>query len=225
MKGGSEKTEFAALATIFAPACTIVARPRHSLRRSRRLAVPRRLSMSTTVTFVPGNQRFTAFFCGIPFGVRLGSCVSPECATAGAGTPHSADFHDSADPFTLLERFIVHRFVRHCNSWFAINGFDAALALPGAGTCGILHRRRPTERGHYSDHTGTVDGTGRARGGTAVPFKLYKVERHRRITVLSRGGNRTPSKGSRQCKGVVLDSPCSTVPLACRKERSELRRN
>jgi hypothetical protein len=52
-------------------------------------------------------------------------------------------------------------------------------------------------------------------GVPLMPFKMYKVDDGTgEITVLSRGGNRTPSRGSHvQVKGSFATWPCST---ACR---------
>jgi hypothetical protein len=85
--------------------------------------------------------------------------------------------------------------------------------------------------GHYSDHTVTVDGTVTSSWGVPlVPFKMYKVDDGTgEITVLSRGGNRTPSKGSHvKVKGVVRDvAMFNGMPLGLHLEERDLdiRRN
>lgn len=85
--------------------------------------------------------------------------------------------------------------------------------------------------GHYSDRTVTVDGTVTSSWGVPlVPFKMYKVDDGTgEITVLSRGGNRTPSKGSRvKVKGVVRDvAMFNGTPLGLHLEERDLdiRRN
>ncbi len=82
-------------------------------------------------------------------------------------------------------------------------GFAAfSLALALSACAGML--RNPDiadvkrNAGHYSDRTVTLDGTVTSSWGVPlVPFKMYKVDDGTgEITVLSRGGNRTPSKGS-----------------------------
>jgi hypothetical protein len=90
-----------------------------------------------------------------------------------------------------------------------------SLAVVLSACSGVL--RRPDiadvkrNAGHYSDHTVTVDG------GTGE------------ITVLSRGGNRTPSKGSHvKVKGVVRDvAMFNGMPLGLHLEERDLdiRRN
>ena len=85
--------------------------------------------------------------------------------------------------------------------------------------------------GHYSDRTVTVDGTVTSSWGVPlVPFKMYKVDDGTgEITVLSRGGNRTPSKGSHvKVKGVVRDvAMFNGTPLGLHLEERDLdiRRN
>ena len=85
--------------------------------------------------------------------------------------------------------------------------------------------------GHYSDRTVTVDGTVTSSWGVPlVPFKMYKVDDGTgEMTVLSRGGNRTPSKGSRvKVKGVVRDvAMFNGMPLGLHLEERDLdiRRN
>src|SRR5687768_14302587 len=85
--------------------------------------------------------------------------------------------------------------------------------------------------GHYSDRTVTVDGTVTSSwGAPLVPFKMYKVDDGTgEITVLSRGGNRTPSKGSHvKVKGVVRDvAMFNGMPLGLHLEERDIdfRRN
>ena len=85
--------------------------------------------------------------------------------------------------------------------------------------------------GHYSDRTVTLDGTVTSSWGVPlVPFKMYKVDDGTgEMTVLSRGGNRTPSKGSRvKVKGVVRDvAMFNGMPLGLHIEERDLdiRRN
>ena len=110
-----------------------------------------------------------------------------------------------------------------------------ALALALSACSGIL--RNPDiadvkrNAGHYADHTVTVDGTVTSSWGVPLlPFKLYKVEDGTgEITVLSRGGNRTPSRGSHvKVKGVVRDvAMFNGMPLGLHLEERDLdiRRN
>jgi len=85
--------------------------------------------------------------------------------------------------------------------------------------------------GHYSDRTVTLDGTVTSSWGVPlVPFKMYKVDDGTgEMTVLSRGGNRTPSRGSRvKVKGVVRDvAVFNGMPLGLHLEERDLdiRRN
>ena len=85
--------------------------------------------------------------------------------------------------------------------------------------------------GHYSDRTVTVNGTVTSSWGVPlVPFKMYKVDDGTgEITVLARGGNRTPSNGSRvKVKGVVRDvAMFNGMPLGLHLEERDLdiRRN
>jgi hypothetical protein len=85
--------------------------------------------------------------------------------------------------------------------------------------------------GHYSDRTVTLDGTVTSSWGVPlVPFKMYKVDDGTgEMTVLSRGGNRTPSRGSRvKVKGVVRDvAMFNGMPLGLHLEERDLdiRRN
>jgi hypothetical protein len=112
-----------------------------------------------------------------------------------------------------------------------------ALALMAvvSGCAGIL--RNPDiadvkqNSGHYSDRTVTLDGTVTSSWGVPlVPFKMYKVDDGTgEITVLSRGGNRTPVKGSHvKVKGVVRDvAVFNGMPLGLHLEERDLdiRRN
>jgi DNA/RNA endonuclease YhcR with UshA esterase domain len=115
----------------------------------------------------------------------------------------------------------------------AVAAFSLALVLSAcAGTL-----RNPDiadvkqNAGHYSDRTVTVDGTVTSSWGVPlVPFKMYKVDDGTgEITVLARGGNRTPSKGSRvKVKGVVRDvAMFNGMPLGLHLEERDLdiRRN
>ena len=109
------------------------------------------------------------------------------------------------------------------------------LALALSACSGIL--RNPDigdvkrNAGHYADHTVTVDGTVTSSWGVPLlPFKLYKVEDGTgEITVLSRGGNRTPSRGNHvKVKGVVRDvAMFNGMPLGLHLEERDLdiRRN
>ena len=104
-----------------------------------------------------------------------------------------------------------------------------------SGCAGIL--RNPDiadvkrNSGHYSDRTVTFDGTVTSAWGVPlVPFKMYKVDDGTgEITVLSRGGNRTPVKGSHvKVKGVVRDvAVFNGMPLGLHLEERDLdvRRN
>ena len=114
-----------------------------------------------------------------------------------------------------------------------VAAFSLALALSAcAGTL-----RHPDigdvtrNAGRYSDRTVTVDGTVTSSWGVPlVPFKMYKVDDGTgEITVLSRGGNRTPSRGSHvKVKGVVRDvAMFNGTPLGLHLEERDLdiRRN
>jgi hypothetical protein len=85
--------------------------------------------------------------------------------------------------------------------------------------------------GHYSDRTVTLNGTVTSAWGVPlVPFKMYKVDDGTgEMTVLSRGGNRTPVKGSHvKVKGVVRDvAVFNGMPLGLHLEERDLdiRRN
>jgi hypothetical protein len=110
-----------------------------------------------------------------------------------------------------------------------------SLAVVVAGCAGIL--RNPDiadlrrNAGHYSDRTVTLNGTVTSSWGVPlVPFKMYKVDDGTgEITVLSRGGNRTPVNGSRvKVKGVVRDvAVFNGMPLGLHLEERDLdiRRN
>lgn len=110
-----------------------------------------------------------------------------------------------------------------------------SLALMVSACAGIL--RSPDiadvkrNAGHYSDRTVTVDGTVISSWGVPlVPFKMYKIDDGTgEITVLSRGGNRTPSRGSHvKVKGVVRDvAMFNGMPLGLHLEERDLdiRRN
>jgi hypothetical protein len=109
------------------------------------------------------------------------------------------------------------------------------VAIAVASCAGIL--RNPDiadvqrNAGHYSDRTVTFDGTVTSSWGVPlVPFKMYKVDDGTgEITVLSRGGNRTPVKGSHvKVKGVVRDvAVFNGMPLGLHLEERDLdiRRN
>jgi hypothetical protein len=110
-----------------------------------------------------------------------------------------------------------------------------ALAIVVTGCAGLL--RNPDiaavrqNSGHYSDRTVTLDGTVTSAWGVPlVPFKMYKVDDGTgEITVLSRGGNRTPVKGSHvKVKGIVRDvAVFNGMPLGLHLEERDLdiRRN
>jgi DNA/RNA endonuclease YhcR with UshA esterase domain len=80
--------------------------------------------------------------------------------------------------------------------------------------------------GHYADRTVTLDGTVTSAWGLPlVPFKFYKVDDGTgEMTVLSRGGNRTPIKGSHvKVKGVVRDvAVFNGMPLGLHLEERDL---
>jgi len=110
-----------------------------------------------------------------------------------------------------------------------------SLALTLSACSGIL--RNPDiadvkrNAGHYSDRTVTLDGRVTSSWGVPLmPFKMYKVDDGSgEITVLSRGGNRTPSRGSHvKVKGVVRDvAMFNGMPLGLHLEERDLdiRRN
>jgi hypothetical protein len=110
-----------------------------------------------------------------------------------------------------------------------------SLAVIVASCAGILRNPDIAEvhrnAGHYSDRTVTFDGTVTSSWGVPlVPFKMYKVDDGTgEITVLSRGGNRTPVKGSHvKVKGVVRDvAVFNGMPLGLHLEERDLdiRRN
>jgi len=109
------------------------------------------------------------------------------------------------------------------------------LTVAVASCAGILRNPDIAEvqrnAGHYSDRTVTLDGTVTSSWGVPlVPFKMYKVDDGTgEITVLSRGGNRTPVKGSHvKVKGVVRDvAVFNGMPLGLHLEERDLdvRRN
>lgn len=115
----------------------------------------------------------------------------------------------------------------------AVMAFSLALLL--SACAGIL--RNPDiadvqrNAGHYADRTVTVNGTVTSSWGVPlVPFKIYKVDDGTgEMTVLSRGGARTPVKGSRvKVKGVVRDiAVFNGMPLGLHLEERDLdiRRN
>ncbi len=114
-------------------------------------------------------------------------------------------------------------------------GLALLLAVVVSGCAGIM--RSPDiadvqrNAGHYSDRTVTLDGTVTSSWGVPlVPFKMYKVDDGTgEMTVLSRGGNRTPVKGSHvKVKGVVRDvAVFNGMPLGLHLEERDLdiRRN
>jgi hypothetical protein len=115
-------------------------------------------------------------------------------------------------------------------------GFTALLVALALSACaGIL--RNPDiadvrqNAGHYSDRTVTLNGTVTSSWGVPlVPFRMYKVDDGTgEMTVLSRGGERTPSKGSHvKVKGVVRDvAMFNGMPLGLHLEERDLdiRRN
>ena len=113
-----------------------------------------------------------------------------------------------------------------------IPAFLLAIVVAGCATFGnrdIADVRR--NAGHYSDRTVTLDGTiTSAWSVPLVPFKMYKVDDGTgEMTVLSRGGNRTPMKGSHvRVRGVVRDvAVVNGMPLGLHLEEKDLdiRRN
>jgi len=148
-------------------------------------------------------------------------------------SPHSANVHDARA--ALFNAVYVNR-LAEVKMKFIARGFAVfSLALAFSACAGTL--RHPDiadvkrNAGHYSDHTVTVDGTVTSSWGVPlVPFKMYKVDDGTgEITVLSRGGNRTPSKGSRvKVKGVVRDvAMFNGLPLGLHLEERDvdIRRN
>jgi hypothetical protein len=105
-----------------------------------------------------------------------------------------------------------------------------SLAIMLSACAGVL--RNPniaevkTNTGHYADHTVTLDGTVTSAWGVPlVPFKFYKVDDGTgEMTVLSRGGSRTPVKGSHvKVKGVVRDvAVFNGMPLGLHLEERDL---
>jgi hypothetical protein len=105
-----------------------------------------------------------------------------------------------------------------------------SLAIMLSACAGVL--RSPniadvkTNAGHYADHTVTLDGTVTSSWGVPlVPYKFYKVDDGTgEMTVLSRGGTRTPVKGSHvKVKGVVRDvAVFNGLPLGLHLEERDL---
>jgi hypothetical protein len=105
-----------------------------------------------------------------------------------------------------------------------------SLAVMLSACAGVL--RSPdiadvkTNAGHYADRTVTLDGRVTSSWGVPLlPFKFYKVDDGTgEMTVLSRGGNRTPVKGSHvKVKGVVRDvAVFSGMPLGLHLEERDL---
>lgn len=88
-----------------------------------------------------------------------------------------------------------------CALVLLISGCAASLRNPNIAD--LKH-----DAGHYADRTVTIDGmVTNSWGVPLVPFKLYKVDDGTgEMTVLSRGGQRTPVKGSHvRVKGIVRD--------------------
>ena len=110
----------------------------------------------------------------------------------------------------------------------AVTAFSLALLL--SACAGILRNPDISDvqrnSGHYADRTVTLDGTVTSSWGVPlVPFKLYKVDDGTgEMTVLSRGGNRTPVKGSHvKVKGVVRDvAVFNGMPLGLHLEERDL---
>ena len=80
--------------------------------------------------------------------------------------------------------------------------------------------------GHYADRTVTLDGTVTSSWGVPLmPFKLYNVDDGTgEMTVVSRGGVRTPVKGSHvKVRGVVRDiAVFNGTPLGLHLEERDL---
>ena len=110
----------------------------------------------------------------------------------------------------------------------AVMAFSLAIML--SACAGVL--RNPDiadvqrNAGHYADRTVTLDGTVTSSWGVPlVPFKLYKVDDGTgEMTVLSRGGARTPVKGSHvKVRGVVRDvAVFNGMPLGLHLEERDL---
>lgn len=110
----------------------------------------------------------------------------------------------------------------------AVTAFSLAIML--SACAGVL--RNPDigdvkrNAGHYADRTVTLDGTVTSSWGVPLlPFKLYKVDDGTgEMTVLSRGGARTPIKGSHvKVKGVVRDvAVFNGMPLGLHLEERDL---
>jgi len=104
------------------------------------------------------------------------------------------------------------------------------LAVTLSGCAGML--RSPDiadvqrDAGHYANRTVTLDGTVTSAWNIPlVPVKLYKVDDGTgEMTVLSRGGNRTPIRGSHvKVKGVVRDvAVFNGMPLGLHLEERDL---
>src|SRR5918993_169123 len=144
-------------------------------------------------------------------------------------SPHSAIVHDTSSapfikgtkgthPLEDLMKFVARGFAA-LSLALALSACAGALRNPDIGDV-------KQNAGHYSDRTVTVDGTVTSSWGVPlVPFKMYKVDDGTgEITVLARGGNRTPSKGSRvKVKGVVRDvAMFNGMPLGLHLEERDL---
>jgi hypothetical protein len=114
--------------------------------------------------------------------------------------------------------------------------FAAAVVAVSVSACAGMLRNPDIadvqrNAGHYSDRTVTLNGTVTSAWGTRLmPFRVYKVDDGTgEMTVLSRGGDRMPVKGSRvKVKGVVRDiAVFSGMPLGLHLEERDLdiRRN
>jgi DNA/RNA endonuclease YhcR with UshA esterase domain len=109
-----------------------------------------------------------------------------------------------------------------------VTAFSLAMML--SACAGVLRSPEIADvkrnAGHYADRTVTLDGTVTSAWGLPlVPFKFYKVDDGTgEMTVLSRGGNRTPIKGSRvKVKGVVRDvAVFNGMPLGLHLEERDL---
>jgi hypothetical protein len=105
-----------------------------------------------------------------------------------------------------------------------------SLAIVLSACAGVLRNPHIADvrrnAGHYADHTVTLDGTVTTSWGLPlVPFKFYKVDDGTgEMTVLSRGGSRTPVKGSHvKVKGVVRDvAVFNGTPLGLHLEERDL---
>src|SRR6185436_11700186 len=109
-----------------------------------------------------------------------------------------------------------------------VTAFSLAIML--SACAGVLRSPEIADvkmnAGHYADRTVTLDGTVTSAWGLPlVPFKFYKVDDGTgEMTVLSRGGNRTPFKGSHvKVKGVVRDvAVFNGMPLGLHLEERDL---